>query len=217
MVEFHIEINSQLNLEKAIFYASCAHNKNIGLLYNSLFTSKEEVLVIKKHAQEIALMYDIEVFIGYKISHIPPALIPQYAEKMRALGFDFIAVHGENVYDIIEQGTNLAALNADADILLNPGIVDKNLLAYAQEKNTFLEFNVNPLYASANSLLAEAAKDDAIKLIWGNTIQKESDFAHSLKRMQALALCPAYYLKDNNINLLEKLNKDTMNFIQKIL
>ncbi len=217
MIEFHIEINSNLSLEKALFYSSCAHYKAVGLLYTNLFSSSEEVINIKKQAKELALMYDIEVFIGYKIMHIPPALIPQYADNMRTLGFDFIAVHGENINDIIEQGTNLAALNANADILLNAGIVDKNLLDYAKEKDTFLEFNVNPLYSSANALLAQAALDDDIKLIWGNTIQKESDFAYSLKRMQNLNLCPAFHINENNFSLLDKLNKDTMSFMHKIM
>ncbi len=215
MTEFHIEINAELSLEKALFYASCAHVKCVGLLYTSLST-KEELKLLKKKAKEIALMYDIEAFIAFKIMHIPPALIPQYIDEARAIGYDYVAVHGENVNDIIEQGTNLAAISANADILLNAGIIDKKLIEYAKEKNTYLEFNTNPLYSSANALLAEAAIDNNCKLIWGNTIQKESDFVHSLKRNQYAALCPIYHKEIENFNLIDKINKDTLDFFHKI-
>lgn len=211
MIELHIELGS-LSLEKALYYAHLSKVKVAGFLCTDLSISNEKVKNLKQILNDLALIYDIEALLAFKIAHIPPALIPKYTDEMKAKGFDYICVHGENINEEIEQGTNLAAISANADILLNPGFVDKDLIKYAKEKNTFFEFNVNPYYSSANALLVDYSLKYDIPLIWGNTIQKEKDFIYSSKRIQHLNVCPNAKEQD----LIKKLNQDTFNFVHKL-
>ncbi len=214
MIELHIDIEN-FPLEKALYSASLAHVKCVGFLFSDSSLSGKKVTEIKNYIKELALIYDIEVFLGYKIAYVPPALIGEQANRQREKNFDFICVHGENIYDNIPHGTNLAALSADVDILLSPGIVDDNLLEYAKEKKTYLEFNLNPLYASGNTLLANNCCDE-ISLIWGNTIKSEKDFIYSLLRKQAVLACGKNFNQPEN-DLIKKLNQDTFTFTQNII
>ncbi len=212
MTELHIEID-KFPLEKALFCASLAHVKHAGFLSSDLSLTAQKIKEKKKLLHELALMYDIEVLLGFKIMYVPPQLIPDYTERLKEKGFDYICVHGENINDLVAEGTNFAALSANVDILCNAGLIDKNLLEYAQEKKTYFEFNVNPLYSSGNALLADAVKNHNIRACWGNTIQSETDFVHSLKRKQYAYACPSAQESD----LIKKLNQDTAMFVQETI
>lgn len=211
MIELHIEL-THFSEEQALYMASLANIKQVGLLSTASINTQEEVRKKKDTLNKLALFYDIDVYLGYKIAYIPPALIESYADKARENGFDYVCVHGENIYENIPAGTNFSAISANVDILLNPGIVDEKLIDYAQEKNTFFEFNVNPHYSSGNALLAHFRQKYEISLIWGNTIEKEKDFIHSLRRNQHISLCP----NSKEYDLLKKLNQDTFLCMQNI-
>ncbi len=217
MLELHIEINQNFSLEKACHFAQRAKIKGAGFLFSSLSMSKEEVSAIKNTLSTLALLHDFEAFLGAKIAYVPPALIAQYADDLREKGFDYICVHGENFHEDIAQGTNLAALSAKVDILLNPGKIDRKLLEYAQElskegSNTAFEFNVHPNYSSANTKLAYYAKEFDINLVWGNTIKEEKDILYSLTKNQYCDL----FVNEAEHDLIKKLNQDTFELVQKL-
>ncbi len=213
MTELHIELND-FSLEKALYCASLSNVKRAGFLCSDLSITKDEVEEKKALLNNLALFYDIDAFLGFKIAYIAPALIESYAKKMREKAFDYICVHGENVFDKVPQaqGTNFAALNAEVDILLNPGVLDDKLIEFALEKNVCLEFNLNPLYSSANAMLSYYAKNSDIQVVCANTIQSEKDFVYSLKKEESVKICP--YAREND--LLKKLNQDTCNLIHKL-
>ncbi len=212
MTELHIDLK-YFSLEEALYYASLAQVKKAGFLCSDLTLSQAQVKEKKEILNSLALFYDIDAFLGFKLAYLPPALIGDYADKMREKSFDYICVHGEDIYDSVPQGTNFAAVNADVDILLNPGFVDSKLIDFAQEKNIFFEFNLNPTYASGNALLADYAKKSAIKLLYANSIEKKEDFFYSLKKEQSVKICP----QSKDYDLIKKLNQDTCNFIHKLI
>ncbi len=211
MTELHIELKDMTS-EKALYYASLAHVKKAGFLCSDVLMSKEQVAEKKESLQKLALFYDIDVFLGFKICFIPPALIESYAEQAREKGFDYICVHGENIYEHVPQGTNFAAVNAEVDVLLNAGIIDKKLIEFAEEKDIFFEFNLNPFYASANALLADYAQNHEIKLLLANSIESEKDFLYSMRAEESIKIYP----QARNYDLIKKLNQDTSLFIQKL-
>ncbi len=211
MTELHIELTN-MSLEKALYQASLARVKRAGFLFCDLSVSRSEVQEKKAILQELALFYDIDVFLGFKLAFLPPALIESQAEKMREKDFDYICVHGENIYEHVPQGTNFAAVNAQVDVLLNPGKIDEQLMEFAENKNVFFEFNFHPLYASANALLAYYAQKYAINLLIGNTIESEKDFIYSLLAEESIKICP----QARDYDLIKKLNQDTSIFIQQL-
>ncbi len=217
MIELHIELNNNFSLEQAIHFAQRGKIKGAGFLVSSLSITKEEVKNMKEVLSSLSLFSDFEAFLGAKIAYVPPALISSYVNEMREKGFDYVCVHGENIFEDIAQGTNLAAISARADILLNPGKVDKQLFEYASElavggKKTAFEFNVNPLFSAANTKLACYAKEFDVPLVWGNTIKEDKDILYSLIKNQYADL----FLCDSDYDLIKKLNHDTFNFIQSL-
>ncbi len=212
MTELHIEIDS-FPFEKALYCASLAKVKYAGFLYSDLSLSKAKVQEVKKILREMALLYDIEVMLGAKLMHIPPQLIEDYINRQREKGYDYICVHGENIYDNIEAGTNLAAVSGGADLLLNPGFLDDNLIEYATEMKTAFEFNTHPLYASGNHLLAHYAKSSLgakLNIVWGNTIKCEKDFIYSVYQRESAKIS----LKGYENDLIKKLKQDTFTLVQ---
>ncbi len=212
MIELHIELK-QLTLEKALHSTALAKVKYVGLLLDDLTIDSVKVQEIRQLAQKFALFYDIEVFLGFQFIYTPPQLIVGLVEEVRGKGFDYIAVHGENIHSNIAKGTNLAALNADVDILFNAGIIDECLIEFAQTKSTAFEFNLNPYYAGANAQLVEYAIKYNFSMVWGNTIQTEKDFIYSLRKAENINLCP----KAKELDLIKKLNEDTFSYIQKLM
>ncbi len=214
MTELHIEIDN-FSFEKALYSCSLAKVKSAGFLYSDISLTEKKIFETKKILKELALIYDIEIFLGFKISFVPPALIDEYTKRQREKSFDYICVDGENIYNNRPQGTNFAALNANVDILLNPGFIDDTLMEYAKEKKTAFEFNTHPKNTSANALLADYAVKDKyneLLILWGNTIQCEKDFIYSHYRSD----CAKVSLKQKANDLIKKLNQDTNTFIQNM-
>ncbi len=66
--------------------------------------------------------YGIFVLPGIEITHVPPRWIPALAKEARKAGAKIIVVHGETLVEPVAEGTNLAAVQSDIDILAHPGL-----------------------------------------------------------------------------------------------
>ena len=88
---------------------------------------------------------DIEAFAGVELVHVPPALLPDAVEQARAQGAALVLAHGESIprqlVDVVETGTNLAAIRAGVDILAHPGLITPEDAGLATEKGVLLELN----------------------------------------------------------------------------
>ncbi|MFW6448901.1 MAG: histidinol phosphate phosphatase domain-containing protein, partial [Halobacteriota archaeon] len=64
----------------------------------------------------------VRIVPGVELTHLPPAMIPEVAERAKAAGADLVLVHGETIAEPVVEGTNRAAIEAEAvDLLAHPG------------------------------------------------------------------------------------------------
>ena len=127
---------------------------------------KEILEAIKKAAQSWNdINSQIKLIPGIELTHIPPSLIKSLAEDARNLGAKVIVVHGETLVEPVAPGTNLAALNADIDILAHPGLITEEEVILAKERGICLEISGRKGHCLSNGHVARLAKKIGAKLV----------------------------------------------------
>ena len=92
-------------------------------------------------ARDLNHSQSAKVIPGIELTHIPPALIGSLVEKARELGAALVVIHGETIVEPVAPGTNRAGLEAGADILAHPGLITREEVALAAEREIFLEIS----------------------------------------------------------------------------
>lgn len=225
MIDFHIEINEHLPLSSMIVYAKSLGLRAIALIQtaeyipsvgetaysalqnkdtkNSPFLSS--LLEKQEQVHKLSIYYDMQVFFGVQLHHIPSALLDETIKFYRSLGISLIGVYGESISDIVEKGTNFAAIAAKTDILFNPGLIDEECVKLAAENTVFLEISTHPKHAYTNAHIAKLAKKYGAKLVLGSNAQTLQEI-HS-PQMQKLILKGACIETHESYELLQKLQQ----------
>jgi histidinol phosphatase-like PHP family hydrolase len=120
---------------------------------------------IKKAAEELNKTLDIMIIPGIEITHVPPVLIKDAAQKARSLGAAIIIVHGETIAEPVAQGTNHAALESDIDVLAHPGLISMEDVLLAKKRGIFLEITARKGHSLANGHVAQLAKQAGAGLV----------------------------------------------------
>ena len=124
-------------------------------------------LIIPRIVKAVRAIRDympIEIIPGTEITHVPPALIPDIVKEARALGAGIVVVHGETIVEPVAEGTNRAAIEADADIIAHPGLISDDDLRFAKEKGITLEITARKGHGLANGYVAKMALSYGIPL-----------------------------------------------------
>ena len=108
--------------------AKCAGFRAVGLIVRADPSTLPILLpTLKTLVKTCSLYAGIEAFAGVELVHVPPALLPDAVGQAREQGAAPILAHGESIprqlADMVETGTNLAAINAGVDILAHPGLI----------------------------------------------------------------------------------------------
>lgn len=159
----------------------------------------------QQQVHKLSVYYDMQIFFGVQLHHIPPALLEETIKFYRSLGISLIGVYGESISDIVEKGTNFSAIAAKADILFNPGLIDEECVKLAKENNVFLEISTHPKHAYTNAHIAKLAQKHGAKLILGSKAQTLQEI-HS-PQMQKLILKGACIEDHDSYELLQKLQQ----------
>ncbi len=116
-------------------------------------------------AENLNHVLHIKVIPGIEITHVPPTLIADTANKARALGAKVIIVHGETLVEPVAPGTNRAALEADIDIIAHPGLISEEEACRAKERGIFLEISARKGHSLTNGHVARIAGKTGAKLV----------------------------------------------------
>ncbi|MFZ3170216.1 MAG: histidinol phosphate phosphatase domain-containing protein, partial [Candidatus Methanoperedens sp.] len=103
------------------------------------YTNIEHILSCVGNVKSLEDDYNIRIFSGVEITHVPPAKMPGLVKMARKLGAEVIVVHGETSVEPVPQGTNHAAVSLDIDILAHPGIITLEDARTAKENGICLE------------------------------------------------------------------------------
>ncbi len=128
------------------------------------FTNIEHILSCMKSIKSLEEDYDIRVFTGVELTHVPPGKMPALVEKARHLGAEIIVVHGETTVEPVPPGTNHAAVSLDIDILAHPGFITIEDAELARENSITLEITSRNGHNRTNGHVARIAKETGANL-----------------------------------------------------
>jgi len=139
---------------------------------STLYHAVENILrFVKKHGY----FYDINVLAGVELTHIPPALIGEMADKARQAGAQIVVMHGETPVEPVAPGTNLAAIEAGVDVLAHPGMITDQEVQLAVEKGVALEITTRGGHSYTNGHVAALARKYGAKLVVNNDAHAPKD------------------------------------------
>jgi histidinol phosphatase-like PHP family hydrolase len=116
-------------------------------------------------AEEMNNCQSVRLIPGVEITHVPPKLIRSMVERARALGARVVVVHGETIAEPVAKGTNMAGIEAGADIIAHPGLITFEEAALAAEKGVLLEISGRSGHSLTNGhvvRVAESANADMV-------------------------------------------------------
>lgn len=130
----------------------------------------------------------LDCILGVELTQVPPALLAQTVAEARALGAELVLAHGETLFEPVERGTNLAAIEAGVDILAHPGLITEIEARLAAEKNVAIELSTHPRHGLANGRVAAMALRCGAPLVLNNDARRPEDFLPAeLRRRIGLA------------------------------
>lgn len=160
-----------MSFAKAVGYKALVFSDHVD--HSSMQQAIESLLPIGK---TYSLYSGIDAYVGIVLTHVPPPLIPDAVAEAREMGAQFVSVYGQCINDMVAEGTNLAAIEGEADMLCHPGLITEQEAVLAAEKGTLLEVTTNPEYALANGLLVTTARSAGAKLVITTGARHKYDF-----------------------------------------
>lgn len=139
------------------------------------FTNIEHILSSMKNIKSLEEDYDIRIFAGVELTHVPPAKLPSLVEKARRLGAEIVVVHGETTYEPVHEGTNNAALSLDIDILAHPGLITIEDAQLAKDNGIYLELTSRNGHNRTNGHVARMANETGAVLVVNTDAHKQGD------------------------------------------
>lgn len=119
---------------------------------------------------------NIQVLPGLELTHVDPADIATLVSEARKLGAKILIVHGETLTEPVPPGTNLAAIQAGADILAHPGLVTEEEVRLAASKGVHLEITTRRGHSLTNGHVASVARKCGALLVLNNDTHAPGDF-----------------------------------------
>ncbi|XGI83175.1 histidinol phosphate phosphatase domain-containing protein [Halorutilales archaeon Cl-col2-1] len=118
----------------------------------------------------------IRLLAGVEVTHVPPENFASVVERARDAGADVVIAHGETTAEPVTQGTNRAAIEAGVDILGHPGLIDREDVRLAADKDVYLELSSRRGHSLANGHVARLAEEEGASLIVNTDSHAPSDF-----------------------------------------
>lgn len=140
-------------------------------------------------AREYSVFMDVTIVPGVELTHVPPALIGQEVTRARTLGAAIVVVHGETIVEPVERGTNLAALEASADVLAHPGLVTDEEARLAAERGVLLEITTRAGHAFSNGHVLTLARRYGAGVVINNDAHVPRDLLGLDMRFKIAAGC----------------------------
>jgi len=126
-------------------------------------------------AAELGEAWGIAVLPGIELTHIPPGMIAEAAREARALGARIVVCHGETIVEPVAEGTNIAALAADIDILSHPGLITAEEASLAARRGVCLEITTRKGHSLTNGHVVRMALAAGARLVVNNDAHAPGD------------------------------------------
>lgn len=224
MTDFHIMIHGAdasqghgFDTASALRYAALAGLRFAGLVLTSDGSNFSRLAEFSAQVRKLSLYANVEAWAGVELCHIPPALLPEAVREAREAGAALVLVHGETITDQVEQGTNFAAIEAGADIVAHPGLIDAEAAAFAAEKGVALELTSCPRHALANAHTAGMALRFGAPLVRGSAACRAEELTTRAFWPMIVKGADAFSDDENPNKLAEHLRKSEEALIRRLM
>ncbi|MCM8790049.1 MAG: histidinol phosphate phosphatase domain-containing protein [Candidatus Omnitrophica bacterium] len=154
--------------ETAVRYLSVGY-KCIAITDHADYSNIESCIrAILKFCRHWPKKFPLNVLPGIELTHLPLDQFKPLASFARKQGIKIIIAHGETIVEPVIKGTNLAALEADIDILAHPGLITDKETKLAKKRGIFLEVTSRRGHCNSNRHLAKKALKFGANLILNN-------------------------------------------------
>ncbi len=113
---------------------------------------------------------------GIELTHVQPPLIARLTAQARELGAQLVVVHGETIVEPVAPGTNLAAIEAQVDILAHPGLISAEEMELAAAKGVFIEISGRKGHCLTNGHVVRLAAASGADLVLDSDAHGPDDF-----------------------------------------
>jgi histidinol phosphatase-like PHP family hydrolase len=179
MIDLHTHTffsDGELGLAELVRRAQVAGYDTIGVADHADGSNLEFLVPrLRAGARELSAAMTIRVLAGVELTHVPPVLVAPLVARARALGADFVAVHGETITEPVMTGTNRAAIEAGADYVAHPGLISREDAAAAAARGVALEVTTRRGHAYANGHVVQVARATGARLIINNDAHAPGD------------------------------------------
>jgi histidinol phosphatase-like PHP family hydrolase len=96
---------------------------------------------------------------GVEITHVPPKQIDKVIKRAKALGAQWIVLHGETPAEPVAKGTNLAAAtNPEVNVLAHPGYITESDMQRAADNGILIEVTSRSFHNITNGHVVNIAR-----------------------------------------------------------
>jgi histidinol phosphatase-like PHP family hydrolase len=148
-------------VRRAVFHGYTA----IAITDHVDFTNIEHILSCMKNIKSLEDDYDIRIFSGVELTHVPPGKMPKLVDMARKLGAEIVVVHGETTVEPVPEGTNHKAVTLDIDILAHPGLITVEDAELARDNGICLEITSRNGHNRTNGHVVRIAKETGASLV----------------------------------------------------
>ncbi len=132
--------------------------------------------ILVEECQRAMSRWDIIAIPGVEITHLPPSLIPEAAEKARSLGARLVVVHGQTITEPVEEGTNKAAVESGrVDVLAHPGLISAEDARGAARGGVYLEVSARKGHSLTNGYVVRQAQAAGARLLLDSDAHSPED------------------------------------------
>jgi putative hydrolase len=117
----------------------------------------------------------ITVFPGIELTHLPLSQFAPLAKYARERGIKIIVGHGQTLAEPVIKGANIAALEADIDILAHPGLISEEEVRLSKKRGIFLEVTSRKGHSDTNAHVIEAALKSGARLVLNSDSHRPED------------------------------------------
>ena len=151
-------------------------NKGVAITDHADFTTIPLIMRNLRKMQEYRDEYDLKVLFGVEITHVPPNAIGKAVELALKEGAEIILVHGETISEPVKEGTNLAAVEEEIDILAHPGLINEKIAELAKSNGVYLEVTARRGHCLTNGHIINMSKIYGFRVVVTSDAHAPSDF-----------------------------------------
>jgi histidinol phosphatase-like PHP family hydrolase len=143
--------------EIAVRYSAAGY-RAIAITDHADYSNIEQVIrAVRDFTQHWPRRFPLQVLPGVELTHLPLEQFKPLAAYSRKNKLKIIVAHGQTPVEPVIPGTNLAALEADIDILAHPGRISDAEARLAARKRIFLEITTRRGHCLTNAWVARQA------------------------------------------------------------